>query len=59
MIYGVVVWWGVVDFVTAMQLALAKYAFKVAIALIDTPFLYWARSWDVRKRDWVHKPLDA
>lgn len=54
-IYGVVVWWGVVDFATAMQLALAKYVFKVVIALTDTPFLYWARSWDVSRRDWVHK----
>ncbi len=54
LIYGVVVWWGVVDFLTAMQLALAKYVFKVAIALIDTPFLYWARSWQVSKKDWVH-----
>tara|TARA_R110000868_G_scaffold64108_2_gene192857 strand:- start:519 stop:1289 length:771 start_codon:yes stop_codon:yes gene_type:complete len=53
LIYGVVVWWGIVDFVTAMQLALAKYLFKVIIALADTPFLYWARSWNVDKRDWV------
>lgn len=52
-IYGVVVWWGVVDFVTAMQLALAKYVFKVIIALTDTPFLYWARTWNVDRKDWV------
>ena len=58
LIYGVVVWWGVVDFTTAMQLALAKYFFKVIIALIDTPFIYWARNWNVDKRDWVsNKPL--
>ncbi len=59
-IYGLVVWWGVVDLLTAMQLALAKYVFKVAIALIDTPFLYWARSWQVSKKDWVHisQPVD-
>ena len=55
-IYGVVVWWGVVDFVTAMQLAAAKYLFKIIIALTDTPFLYWARTWDVRSRDWVNEP---
>ncbi len=53
LIYGVVVWWGVVDFTTAMQLALAKYVLKLVIALLDTPFLYWARSWDMRERDWV------
>lgn len=53
LIYGVVVWWGVVDFATAMQLALAKYFFKVIIALCDTPFIYWARNWNMGKRDWV------
>lgn len=52
-IYGVVVWWGVVDFDTAMQLALAKYFFKIIIALVDTPFLYLARDWDVKNKDWV------
>tara|TARA_B100000902_G_C27106999_1_gene811672 strand:- start:545 stop:955 length:411 start_codon:yes stop_codon:yes gene_type:complete len=52
-IYGVVVWWGVVDFTTAMQLALAKYFFKILIALIDTPFIYLARDWDVEDKDWV------
>jgi len=54
-IYGVVVWWGVVDFVTAMQLAGAKYIFKVIIAAMDTPFIYWARSWNVDNKDWVSK----
>ncbi len=52
-IYGIVVWWGVVDFATAMQLALAKYVFKLIIALTDTPFLYWARTWNVDSKDWV------
>ncbi len=52
-IYGIVVWWGVVDFVTAMQLALAKYFFKVFIAIIDTPFIYIAREWNVADKDWV------
>ena len=53
LIYGVVVWWGVVDFATAMQLALAEYFFKAIIALIDTPFIYFARDWDVSDKDWV------
>ena len=52
-IYGIVVWWGIVDFFTAMQLALAKYFFKVIIAMIDTPFIYLARGWDVENRDWI------
>lgn len=44
-IYGLVVWWGLVDLQTAIALAAAKYVFKIVIALIDTPFIYWARSW--------------
>lgn len=47
LIYGLVVWWGLVDLVTALQLAAAKYVFKFAIAVIDTPFIYWARNWKV------------
>jgi uncharacterized integral membrane protein (TIGR00697 family) len=48
LIYGLVVWWGLVDLVTALQLASAKYVFKFAIAVIDTPFIYWARRWPPR-----------
>lgn len=48
LIYGLVVWWGIVDFVTAMQLAAAKYVFKFAIAVLDTPFIYLARNWKVK-----------
>lgn len=55
-IYGIVVWWGVVDFTTAMQLALAKYLFKVIIAIIDTPFIYLAREWNVTEKDWITSP---
>lgn len=57
LIYGVVVWWGVVDFKLAMTLALSKYFFKVSIALIDTPFIYIARKWNLRDRDWVTQKL--
>lgn len=46
-LYAVVVWWGIFDLQTAFQLALAKYVFKVFIAAFDTPFIYWARGWDV------------
>ena len=53
LVYGLIVWWGVVDFFTAMTLAGSKYVFKVLIALIDTPFIYIARNWDVSDKDWV------
>ena len=53
LIYGLVVWWGVVDLAAAMQLALSKYLFKLLIALLDTPFVYLARNWNVADRDWV------
>lgn len=55
-IYGVVVWWGVVEFEVAMQLALAKYFFKLIIAAVDTPFIYLARNWKVEDRDWIGQP---
>ncbi len=42
-IYALVVWWGIVDLRTAIALGAAKYVFKIAIALIDTVFIYWAR----------------
>ena len=45
--YSLIVWWGVVELTTAIQLALAKYVFKLIIAACDTPFIYWARHWDV------------
>jgi len=48
LIYGLVVWWGLVDFVTALQLAAAKYVFKFFIAVIDTPFIYIARRWPAK-----------
>ena len=49
-LYSLVVWWGVVDLVTALQLGAAKYVFKLAIAAIDTPFIYWARWWHRSRR---------
>lgn len=52
-IYSLVVWWGIFDLQTAIKLAMAKYVFKVAIAAIDTPFIYWARTWDLKEKDWV------
>jgi uncharacterized integral membrane protein (TIGR00697 family) len=52
LIYSLVVWWGVVDLAVALQLGMAKYLFKVLIAMIDTPFIYWGRSWELREKDW-------
>ena len=46
-LYAVIVWWGIFDLIHAFQLAVAKYVFKVFIAAFDTPFIYWARTWDV------------
>ena len=46
-LYSLVVWWGTVSLSTAIKLALAKYVFKLIIAVCDTPFVYWARGWHV------------
>lgn len=43
LIFSLVTWWGIVDLKTALSLGAAKYLFKVAIAMIDTAFIYWAR----------------
>ena len=43
MIYSLVAWWGIVDLKTALALGAAKYVFKLAIAMIDTAFIYWAK----------------
>lgn len=67
-LYTLVVWWplfldkqpelSVWDALEiAFYLALAKYFFKVLIALIDTPFIYWARTWNVDEKDW-HSELE-
>lgn len=51
-VYAAVVWSGILGWQQAIELCLAKYFFKVLIALMDTPYLYWARTWDLRHRDW-------
>jgi uncharacterized integral membrane protein (TIGR00697 family) len=56
LIYGFIVWWPIVGFTTALQLAGAKYVFKVIIAALDTPFIYLARSWDMSHKDWADQP---
>lgn len=57
-VYSLVVWWGIVDLETAIMLGLAKYVFKVLIAIIDTPFIYWGRSWSVSHKDWNEIPKE-
>lgn len=57
LVYSLVVWWGVVDLDTAILLGLAKYLLKVIIAIIDTPFIYWGRSWVVEDKDWAEEEI--
>ncbi len=52
LIYSLVVWWGIVDLPTAIELGVSKYLIKIVIAAVDTPFIYWGRRWDTRARDW-------
>jgi uncharacterized integral membrane protein (TIGR00697 family) len=42
-IFTLVVWAPVVGIRAALGLGFAKYVFKLAIAMIDTGFIYWAR----------------
>ena len=42
-VYSLVAWWGIVDLRTAIALGAAKYVFKIAIAMIDTLFIYRAK----------------
>ena len=51
LLYSFVVWWGVVDLQTALQLGGVKYGFKIVIAAIDTPFIYWALSWKTHQSE--------
>nr|VFJ91576.1 MAG: hypothetical protein BECKH772A_GA0070896_100333 [Candidatus Kentron sp. H]VFJ92667.1 MAG: hypothetical protein BECKH772B_GA0070898_100323 [Candidatus Kentron sp. H]VFJ99459.1 MAG: hypothetical protein BECKH772C_GA0070978_100323 [Candidatus Kentron sp. H] len=66
-LYTTIVWWPLFldrqpdlsmgeAFRMAYTLALAKYFFKVLIALVDTPFIYLARNWDVKSQDWRGEP---
>ncbi len=42
-IFTLVVWAPIVGVRKALGLGFAKYVFKIAIAIIDTAFIYWAR----------------
>ncbi|MCK5718254.1 MAG: queuosine precursor transporter [Thiomargarita sp.] len=51
-LYGLLVWAPVFGLADAAALAAAKYVFKAIIAVIDTFFIYWARTWNVHDTDW-------
>ncbi len=51
-IFSLIIWSGKVGIKQALALGFAKFIFKIAIALIDTIFIYWARRSFLR-----HKPL--
>lgn len=46
-IFTLVVWAPIVGIRSALALGFAKYVFKLAIAMIDTGFVYWAKRWIV------------
>jgi len=48
-IFTLVVWAHIVGIRTALALGFAKFIFKIAIALIDTIFIYWAKQAFLRK----------
>ena len=49
-IFTIVVWAHIVGIRTALALGFAKFVFKIAIALIDTIFIYWAKQAFLRKQ---------
>ncbi len=58
-IFASIGWTGLISFSEALQIGLTKYFFKATIAAIDTPFIYWARTWDVHDKDWHYVAQDA
>lgn len=51
-IFSLIIWAHEVGIARALALGFAKFAFKIAIALFDTIFIYWAKRSFLR-----HKPL--
>jgi len=49
-IFTLVVWAHIVGIRTALALGFAKFIFKIAIALIDTIFIYWAKQAFLRRQ---------
>jgi uncharacterized integral membrane protein (TIGR00697 family) len=55
LIFQFIVWAPKVGLEEAIKLGCFKYAFKFVIAVVDTPFIYWARSWRMDEKDWSEK----
>jgi uncharacterized integral membrane protein (TIGR00697 family) len=53
-IFTLVVWAPIIGIEAALALGFAKYVFKLAIAMIDTVFIYWAKHSFMR-----HPPADV
>jgi uncharacterized integral membrane protein (TIGR00697 family) len=49
-IFTLVVWAPIVGIRSALGLGFAKYIFKLAIAMIDTAFIYWAKRSFIRRQ---------
>ncbi|NCF52188.1 queuosine precursor transporter [Gammaproteobacteria bacterium] len=43
LIFSLVVWMPIVGLRSALALGASKFVFKIVIAIIDTPFIYWAK----------------
>ena len=54
LIFTLIVWAAKVGLAEALKLGAFKYIFKFVIAVVDTPFIYWALSWDTTRQDWAH-----
>jgi uncharacterized integral membrane protein (TIGR00697 family) len=54
-LYSLIMWWAIMDLSTAITLTSMRYIFKIIMTLMDTPFIYWASSWDVSKKDWFYQ----
>ena len=55
-IFTLVVWAPIVGIRAALGLGFAKYVFKLAIALIDTTFIYWAKHSFLKRRETASEP---
>lgn len=50
LLYSLIVWWGIYDLATALQLGAVKYVVKLLLAGLDTGFIYAWRSWAQRSK---------
>lgn len=52
LIFQFIVWAPTIGMNEAIKLGCFKYIFKLVISVMDTPLIYWARTWDTSRRDW-------